>query len=248
MNTSWSKPRRNFLAGINCLRRALSTGMNAKLIRVRNEDCDYPILIKNEDKDFRNFEFSIAYIASQASILADSTLSEFQKYLSLNYVTLYGQPEAVDHYYETGELSADNHCGIGTSHLVRVTDLVEMLKLSGDKDQIAMYELQYLTPGYENDKYFFSFYRYNYGSMYATRKFRRKLWVVALLNDEPKPRTPVLVHVLNAVLNPMKYLPTRHVLKMDNYRVVTYRIGSIVNGFSVEFHVPKKFGFTNERN
>ena len=247
MNTNWSLPSRTLLAALNSLRKALAAGYRAKLIRAWNQDCSHPVLIKNDDRDFRNFEFQNGHAACRTSILADENLSDFQKHLALNYVTLYGTPEAVDQYYTTGELSPDNDNGIGRSHLALVTDLVTMLQETRQHSRANMFTRQYLTPGYDSVVHLYSFYRYKHGSMYAARKFKRKVWVVVLLNDDEQiPRTPVMVHVLNAVALPLKYVPTRRVLHMDNYRCVTYRIGSVVNGLSVQFTIPKKFGFSNE--
>ena len=57
-NTNWTSPKTNIFAGINDLRRALASGYKAKLIRAYNEQCEYPIKEKLENRDFRNYEFS----------------------------------------------------------------------------------------------------------------------------------------------------------------------------------------------
>jgi hypothetical protein len=68
--------------------------------------------------------------------------------------------------------------------------------------------------------------------------------VIELLGkDKPKAKIPFMVKVLNVVLHPLKYLPRRSVLKMDKYKVVTFRVGNVTNGFAIEFHIPKKFSF-----
>jgi hypothetical protein len=247
MNTNWSTPKRNFLAGLNDLRKALASGMNARLIRARNEDCRHPLKVRNETKDFRNYEFMNGHAACKDSINANAAMSDFEKHLATNYVNCYGTPEAVDRYYETGILQPNNDNGIGTSHLVLVVDLVEMLHGEGQHERANMFTRQYLTPGYDSIVHLYSFYRLKRDqTQWNLRTFKRKLWVVELLGDEPKPKVPVLVHVLNVLAYPLKFVPKRRVLRMDDYRCVTYSIGSVVNGFSVEFTIPKRFSFSND--
>lgn len=245
INTNWSKPKTNMLAGINDLRKALASGYKAKLIRARNEDCEYPIKEKNEDSDFRNYEFSVGYPSSINKIKEDQCWGEFDKHLTLNYVNVYGSQEAMERYYETGVLCADNLKNMGRSHLVQVDDLIKFLRDNREYDRANMYERQYRSPEHVNDtSHFFDFYRYKHGSPYAVKQFKRKLWVVQLLKDDEKqPRIPILVHVLNAVMYPLKYIPRKSVLRMPQYTNYKFRIGDVIHGFSVEFQIPKKFSF-----
>lgn len=243
MNTNWSSPKTNIFAGMLDLRRALAAGQNAKLIRMRNEDCSHPIKEKNQDSDFRNYEFSIGYPSSIKNILDDKSRSEFEKQLTLNYVNCYGTEEAMKRYYETGEVSEDNFKGMGRSHLVKVDDMIKFLRNTRQYDRANMYERQYRAPEHVNEtSHFFDFYRYKHGSPYAVKAFKRKLWVVVLLGDE-KPRIPFIVRVLNVILYPTKFIPRRSVLRMPEYTNYTFRIGDVVHGFSIEFQIPKKFSF-----
>jgi len=248
MNTNWSKPKRNIFAGLNDLRKALAAGCNARLIRMRNEDCAYPIRVRKHDMDFRNYEFSVGYMQTRSDILRDPDMDDIHKHLTLNYKTCYGSPEAVRKYYENGCLSPDNFRGMGTAHLVRVEDMVRWLTIIGDTDRAQMFRDQYLSTDKCNDRHFWDFYRYRHGSEFAPREFKRKLWVVELLSkDSDKARLPwyhkLPVVILRALVYPLKYIPKRSVLRMDEYRIVTYRIGDVTNGLGIDIHVPKKFGF-----
>ena len=181
MNTNWSSPKTNIVAALRSLRKALKAGFRARLRRLRNEDCDFPLLQSKADKDFRNYEFAIGHAASILTIMSDPNMSCFEKELSTNYVTRYGTPEAVEHYYLTRELSKDNDLGIGTSHLVHIEDYLEFLLETNQYDRERLYRRQYY-PAYGNETcHFFDFYRYKHGSPYAPKKFLRKLWVVELL-------------------------------------------------------------------
>jgi len=80
----------------------------------------------------------------------------------------------------------------------------------------------------------------------VSKKFKHKVWVVVLYYNHPTYKAPLLVHVLNVLAYPLKFIPTRSVLQMDEYRLVSYRVGSVVNGWQVEFHIPKKFSFKNK--
>lgn len=78
-----------------------------------------------------------------------------------------------------------------------------------------------------------------------TKKFKHKVWVVVLYYNYPKVKVPIAVHVLNVLAYPLKFVPERSVLRMPEYTIYGFRIGSVVNGFEMEFHIPKKFSFKN---
>ncbi len=251
MNTNWSSPKRNMLAGINDLRKCLASGYNARLIRARNEDCEHPIREKNHITDFRCYDFSYGTLSTKDEILADANMSEFEKNLTLNYKACFGTEEAVKRYYETGVCSEGNFNGMGRSHLVKVSDMVEFLESSKDTDRAKMFKEQYITGEQANHRHFWDFYRLKNGySYWNTRHFKHKLWVVEMLGKgEPKMKQPlmtgIIIKIINVLVFPLKYVPQKSVLRMDEYTDYTYRIGSVVNGFSVEFQIPKKFSFKN---
>lgn len=248
MNTNWSTPKTNIFAAINDLRRALAAGQNARLIKARNEDCAFPIRVKKHDEDFRNYEFSVGLMKTRSEILRDPDIDDIHKYLTLNFKTCYGSKEAVEKYYRTGCLSPDNFKGMGVGHLVRVEDMVKWLMITGDTERAQMFRDQYLSDEHCNDRHFWDFYRYKHGNQFAPKVFRRRLWVVELLKkDSPKASIPWYINiplvVLRALVYPLKYVPKKSVLKMDNYKVITYRVGAVTNGLSIDIHIPKKFGF-----
>jgi hypothetical protein len=248
MNTNWSTPKTNIFAGINNLRLALAAGNNARLIRARNEDCAFPIRVRKHDTDFRNYEFQCGYMRTRSEILRDPAMTDFEKHLALNYKTCYGSREAMETYYTSGKLSPDNFKGMGVGHLVRVEDMIRFYVVIGNPELAEMFKAQYLGDEQCNDKHFWDFYRYKHGSQFAPKRFRRKLWVVELLDrDEPRAELPAMhrisVAVLRALVYPLKYVPKRSVLRMPEYTNYTFRIGGVINGFAVEFQVPKRFGF-----
>jgi hypothetical protein len=67
--------------------------------------------------------------------------------------------------------------------------------------------------------------------------------VVELLDKDANVKIPVGVKILNVVMTPLKYIPKKSVLRMPEYKLVTFRVGDVINGLSIEFHIPKKFGF-----
>ena len=77
----------------------------------------------------------------------------------------------------------------------------------------------------------------------VSKNFRRKLWVVILYYNHEKFETPRLVNILNVLAYPLKFIPKKSVLRMDEYTIYTFRIGSVINGYEVEFQIPKKFSF-----
>lgn len=243
INTNWNSPKTNILAATLDLRKALIAGCNARLIRMRNEDCEHPIRVKHHDTDFRNYEFHVGYVRTRSDIIRDQSMSDFEKYLALNYKTCYGTHEAMQRYYTTGKLSADNLKGMGRPHLVKVEDLIMFYVLINNKDLAEQYRRQYIDDDNINDSHWWDFYRYKYGSQFAPKIFKRKLWVVELLSKDKPKSIPVAVKILNIVLYPLKYIPRRSVLRMDKYTNYTFRIGGVTNGLAIEFQIPKKFSF-----
>ncbi len=247
--TNWSSPKTNIIAGINELRRALASGYKAKLIRARNEECNYPIRIKDPDTNFRHYKHSIGYGTTINKIKKDPNLNEFEKHLTLNYVNCFGTEEAVKKYYETGICSLDNLKGMGQAHLVNVDDIIKCLKNTGDKQRAEIYRTQYRTSDQYGDVMrLFDFYKYDAGCPYSIKQFKHKLWVVVLLGEkDEQPKLPLPVHFLIKLINilvyPLKYIPRKSVLRMSEYTNYTFRIGDVTHGFSVEFQIPKKFRF-----
>lgn len=242
-NTNWSSPKTNIVSALLDLRKALAAGYKAKLVRARNEDCDHPIKEKNQDSDFRNYEHSIGYGSSINKIMADESRTEFEKYLTLNYVSVFGSEEAMKRYYETGVVGADNFKNMGRNHLVKVDDLIAYFKSVND-NRANLYERQYRAPEHVNDVvHMFDFFRYKHGSPYAIKKFKQKLWVVQLDGKDETASLPVVIKVLNFLMYPLKFVPQMSVLRMPEYKLVSYRVGAVVNGFKVEFQIPKKFSF-----
>jgi hypothetical protein len=247
MNTNWTTPKTNIIAGMNDLRHALASGVNARLVRAYNKDCAYPIKVKNTKviNDFREYTFTYGIPTSINKIKADTNLSEFEKHLSLNYVSVFGSQEARDRYYATGVCDADNFKNMGCNHLVKVDDYIKFLHDTKDFERAHLYMQQYRNPENIDVQHFFSYFRLRIAQQqFQIKDIKRKVWVVEMLKDsEPKAKIPTLVHVLNFILKPMKYIPRKSVLQMPDYKVVTYRVGAVTNGLSIDIHVPKKFSF-----
>jgi hypothetical protein len=242
MRTNWSTPKRNFFSAIFDLRNCLASGYNCKLVKEWNENCSHPIKIKNTKKvlnNFRNYKFSYGTLSSPEEII-NSNASDFEKELSLNYKNCYGTEEAVETYYKTGVLSNNNFIGVGKSHLVNVDDMIKFYEKSGNTERF-----EFWTSRRSAVNVFYDFYSLiKEHTLWNTPKLKKKVWVVAILDeDAPKVKIPFLVHVINVLLYPLKYIPRKDILRMDNYRNVTFRIGDITNGFSIEFQIPKKFSF-----
>jgi hypothetical protein len=246
--TSWTSPKRNLIAGIICLKAALSSGRKARLIRLFNEECMFPIKIENSTKDFRNYEFSIGYPESAERIQGNTTYSDFEKHLSLNYISVFGTPEAIKTYYETGVLSSGNVQSMGRNHLVAVDDYINYLVSIKDFQRADMYERQYRNENTKSQSFFYDFYKPLHGNnRYEAKHFKNKLYVVELLDKNNTDKQPIKVSIIMSIITmlcyPLKYIPQKDVLLMDNYKLVTFRIGAVVNGFAIEFHIPKKFSF-----
>lgn len=245
MNTNWSQPKTNIFSAMLSLRKALMSGNKATLIKIFNEECAHPIRSngKDVDLDFREYTFSSGTRNSVNSI--KSKASTFCEKLSLDYICCFGTAEAIDLYYNQGILSSDNFNGIGRAHLINVDDAIKFFNESGNRNRVETYYSQYRNPDNFNKQYFFDNFRLkNDNKSNKPKHFKRKVWAVALLNDnDVKPNTPILIHVINVIMYPLKFIPNKSVLRMPDYTLYTFRIGGVVNGYNVQFQIPKKFSF-----
>lgn len=246
MNTNWSEPKTNIIQGMLDLRKAIASGYKAKLIRARNEDCQHPIQLDAKNRDFRAYEFQNGYATCIKEINLGAK-NDFSKYLTLNYVSVYGTQEAVKKYYGEFILSKDNFQSMGRNHLVHVDDLIKYLETTRDYIGAERYRTQYRNSQTTGLAQYFDFFSLKNGiSEYELKKFKKKLWVVELLDkNQAKPRTPLMVKILNVILKPFQYVPIKHILKMPQYTLYEFRVGSVINGYKVEFQIPRKFSFTN---
>lgn len=230
---------------MNSLRGALASGYKARLIKMNNEDCEYPIKknLKNDmSQDFRTYEFSSGTLQTREEIACDTSKSDFEKYLTANYKTCYGTVEAMNKYYKDGLLSKDNFKGIGCSHLVLVKDMIRFFMASGQQDRVEHFE-HYMETEPDNRHFYDNYRRIQNDKTYSIKKYKRKLWVVELLKDEDSIKIPFMVKVLNVILFPIKFIPKRSVLRMPEYKNISYSIGGVTNGFAIQFTIPKKFSF-----
>lgn len=251
--TNWTSPKTNIIVAANDLRKCLASGYKARLIRILNEDCQYPILLDKDElsKDFREYEFSIGTLRTRAEIKADTSMSDFEKTLSLEYHACYGEQEAIDKYYQTGILSAGNFQGMGKSHLVKVSDMIDYLKKSDDKkDQKYAKEWEHYSTE-EDTRHFYDTFRLKCAQYRTPRQFKHKLWAVEMLNNNTEevirqPRAiTVLMVLIKIIVYPTKFIPSKQVLDMGQYKWVNFRVGDVTNGYSIDIHIPKKFSFKN---
>jgi hypothetical protein len=262
MTTNYSHPKRCFFAGMNDLRHAMKDGdRNVRLEKRWNEECEYPITDKYSKNDFRDFKGYMGVIRSIDDIKADTHMDEFEKYLSLNYRQCFGTEEAVKAYYEHGRLTEDNIRSGGRSHLVKITDIIKfyeerakMWSTAGrldeqkaDLERVRNYKEFYITGETSAENHWVDLFTLKDDvQRWIPRKFKRKLWVVVTYHNYPKKfRVPLLAKVLNVLAAPLKFIPERSVLRMPEYTNYTFRIGSVVHGYEVEFQIPKKFSFKN---
>lgn len=244
IGTTYASPYRNMFVAINALRKCLAKGNTAILIKAYNENCEYPIVTKEKiiNKDFRNYTFSAGYL-STAEKIKTSNANDFEKYLSLNYKSCYGTPEAIKTYYKTSVVSKDNLKGIGHNHLIKVIDLIKYYESIGDLSYAKMFKEQYITGEEANNSHFYDFFKPINVSQREPLKFNKKLWIIQLL-DETKPvKVPFAVKVLNILIYPFKFVPQKSILRMPKYTLYTFRVGSVINGLNIQLHIPKKFLF-----
>ena len=250
--TNWSSPKTNIIAAVNDLRKCLASGCKARLIRALNEECEFPILLSKDEisKDFRDYEFSIGTLRTKQEIRDDQSMSEFEKYLSLNYKANFGSAEAVEEYYATGKVTSANFFGMGRSHLVKVQDIIEFLQRSNDPKDKEYARMWYHYIDETDDRHFYDTFRLKNRQQRQPKVFKHKLWVVQMVDSETEQPAlslgvRILMSIITGLVYPLKYVPRKSVLRMPEYTLYDFRVGDVINGFKVEFQLPKKFSFSN---
>lgn len=158
--------------------------------------------------------------------------------MMINYCGVFGTDEAIKNYRETGKFTKDNIKGIGRWYIAKRQDVINYLIKDGDEDRAACFDLN------NSQKHFVDNFHIKPECDRTPKKFKSKLWVVEMLKDsEPKTKTPLLVKLITVAVYPLKWIPRKRTLNMGNYKTVKYQWGDVINGFSVEFHIPKKFSF-----
>jgi hypothetical protein len=226
-NTNWSQATFNpfvaFLKLVSCLR----AGHNAWIERQENGKQDFPLTEKNPDLyDIKNWKSSGAYFVpdwqvEKERIENDKNKHPFEKKMMLEYTTAFGTEEEYQHYLNTGEVKFR---GMGRQFFVKHDDLVKTRESEG----ISM-----------NDKTRFVLMVSPVEQWKRVVKTNRKVYVVCWNNE--KSKLPLWFKMWNALVYPFKFIPTRSVLRMDEYTLYTFRIGDVRHGYSVQFHIPKKF-------
>lgn len=240
MNTHWSHPYTNIFAAMNSLRKCLASGHNARLNKEWNEKCSFPLVEKI--KDHRNhpdsWETSSATLQTLDQIQNNTGISDQEKHMRINYCQVFGTDVAIKNYRETGIITPDNVKGVGRAHIVKRQDVIEFLIKNGELERAKCFDLS------DGNAHFVSHFHLKPAHRRVLRKFNKKLWVVEMLDKkEPKSKVPLMVHIIRVLVYPAKWIPSKSTLKMDEYSLYKFRIGSVTNGFSIEFHIPKKFSF-----
>lgn len=230
LSTNWSKPSTNIFSALRQLTSALHYGMNARIIRIYNEDCAYPIMVDNNDvliRDFRNYKFSYGNIRTKKEINEDTSMTGFEKYLSLNFKACFGNKDAVDHYYKTGILTDGNFKGKGVSHLVNVNDMIEFLQRSGkQKDKEYAKAFYHYIDNTDEPHFYDKFVLINDVKRQIPKKFNRKLWAVQTCKDKTISITPFY-------LKPLKYIPKISTYKGKGYKETTIIIGGNIMNYKI---------------
>lgn len=228
--TNWTEATRNPFKAISSLISCLQAGRNAWLELQENGNQEYPLrekLIKESTDpcawDCACQPFAQDWEERKEVILTSDSYSPMQKKFMTEYTSVFGSQEQYDNYLKTGD--ADFR-GIGRQYLIKYDDLARKRKEQG----IALSPKTRFYP------------MVSLKSRNKRPLIKGKVLVVCYNND--KVKTPWWVSLINIVLYPFRFIPKRTVLRMPEYNVYTFRIGSVVNGFCIDIHLPKKFSFS----
>ena len=227
--TNWSEATLNPFKAIGNLISCLRDGNNAWIERQENGKQDYPLLEENPDLSKIEYwkcsmqPYSDDWETTKQEILDDPKLLPMAKTLMTEYCTMFGSQQEYDAYLQTGVAKFG---GIGKQFFVKYDDLIKQRKSEGTEMDGSTRFYPMVSP----------IERYKQVS-----KTKRKVFVI--VNDNKEARLPRWVRAINVITYPLRFIPKRSVLRMDDYTNYTFSIGAVSNGYSVEFQIPKKFSF-----
>lgn len=201
---------------LNCLK----YGYKCRLAVERNAHSGSPIKVVNPVLD-DPFNWRSTYAVLRNGEISHNFLNETEKDLTENWTTLFGTKEAIEHYKKTGKLT-DDAFGKGKAFPARIDDASK-----------------YRKDGYDY-RHWVSYWSPIDGiQVWVPKKLIFPVFTVYTYRDA----VPANIKFLNILLYPFRFIPSYHKLKMDEYTKHTFRIGSVMKGFSVEFQIPLKFSF-----
>ena len=82
---------------------------------------------------------------------------------------------------------------------------------------------------------------------YRNRKPVEGMVYVVVFSSEPLTKVPLWVKTISTIIYPFRFIPELSVLRMENYTLYKFRVGSVFNGYSIELQIPKKFSFKDKQ-
>jgi len=217
--TNWTQATRNPFKAIKKLIGCLQYGYVAWIEIQENGKQDYPIYERVPLNNIDAWESSHSYGVSnweeeKQRILENKFMHPTQKDLTLNYRTVFGTEEEYKNYLKTGKIKFS---GMGKTFFVK--------NHNDNNSKFRFVPYVTVKPEYKN-------------------KIKKgKVFVICYYNYNEKQKLPFWIKLFNFLTYPFKFIPVFSKLKMDTYTNYEFSVGSVRNGFSVEFKIPKKFSF-----
>lgn len=229
-STTYTTATQNPFKAFRSLISALQSGYDAVILRRENDaKLSFPIKITHDYKDIDSFVSTGSYFTNNwekvKKQIEESDLHPIIKDLKLNYTTAFGSEEEYKNYLKTGKVY---FTGMGKCFFIKYKDLIETRK----EENLALNEKTrfVLTIVPKTGKY------------YEIKKLKRKVFVIGIKSTE-NFNLPIWFKIYRVLVYPFRLIPSKSILNMPEYKKITYRIGGVVNGFTLDLHIPKKFSF-----
>lgn len=147
VNTGWIHATTDVNEAIVGFISCIQAGNNAWIELRSNGDQTFPIMKPNPELDDPfNWRMSYGAPRDEKILKEHKYLNETEKDLTYNWTAGFGDPEAIRHYRETGEIVEGLLSGIGTQFPIRIKDAEEYReKITGDNYKYRFF-MTYWTP------------------------------------------------------------------------------------------------------
>jgi len=226
----WSQATTNIFKAIRDLIQAMKHCPDSYLAYIPNAEAGFPNKITNPLLD-DPFNWTMNYGVQNPPGEDEIYINDTQKDLTLNWVASFGIKRSITRYRRYGILDKGLVKGMGTCFPLRKSDFLKLrTDLEPDFNLWTTHwkpldGIEYWVP---NPKVKRVYVVTNPGELDSCRQ--KPSWAAILLT---------------LTLRWTKYLPVKSVLRMPEYRNITFRWGDVTHGRSIEFHIPKVFRWSS---
>ena len=213
----WNTPKKSLFKALIDFINCVSFGYECSLIRIDNEKCNPFIKRKNPIlNNINNWSSSYGTPENRKELEEKKYFNKIERELTLNY------------YY-----NFNNYLCCNGHNFIFLPGKTRGCPKCGEVNYKQSCKIKKRKKA--ESVFFYTHWKPKQGIPYYIPDNIGKVWVIKMENKK--------VNLITKILYLLKWIPRKSILNIGNCKNITFRIGSISNGYSVEIQIPKKFSF-----